>query len=47
MAGFLACEESCWNFFRWFAKFESPHGGELGGDLVSAKHNVYAGREEQ
>jgi len=23
------------------------HGGELGGDLVSAKHSVCAGREEQ
>jgi hypothetical protein len=23
------------------------HGGELGGDLESAKHSVFAGREEQ
>jgi hypothetical protein len=32
-------------FCRSRVNFESPdHGGELGGDLVSAKHSVYAGR---
>ena len=42
---FRAREESCWNFFCW--PLSSIARSELGGDLVSANHSVYAGREEQ